>query len=138
MSPECKFSGLSCSSGLLRGFAAFDDAHDVGFLHDQEFLAIDLHFGAGPFAEQDEIAGLHFRRHALAVVVQRARTDRDDFAFLRLLLCGLRNNDAAGGLLLFLHTANDNAIAKRTESHEMISSKWLKFRRLGFGGAPES
>jgi hypothetical protein len=31
----------------------------------------DLHFGAGPFAEQHEIAGLHFGNDALAVLVER-------------------------------------------------------------------
>src|SRR5437868_10000200 len=36
--------GFSCRAGL------FDDAHDVGLLHDQEFLTVDLHFGAGPLA----------------------------------------------------------------------------------------
>src|ERR1700747_47834 len=29
-----------------------DHAHDVGFLHDEEFVAIELDFGARPFAEQ--------------------------------------------------------------------------------------
>src|ERR1700753_148546 len=38
--------------GLLLRSAAFDDAHDVGLLHDQELLTIQLHFGAGPLAEQ--------------------------------------------------------------------------------------
>src|SRR5438445_13847817 len=30
-----------------------DNAHDVRLLHDQEFLAVDLDLGAGPFAEQN-------------------------------------------------------------------------------------
>ena len=30
------------------------NAHDVGFLHDQVFVAVDLDFGARPFAEQDD------------------------------------------------------------------------------------
>src|SRR5260370_38137679 len=40
---------------LLRRGGAFDDAHDVGLLHDQEFLAIELHLGAGPLAEQHAV-----------------------------------------------------------------------------------
>ena len=55
---------------------------------------------------------------ALAVVVERAGADRDDFAFLRLLLRGVGNDDAAGGLLIFLDAADDDAVAKRTEFHD--------------------
>src|ERR1700751_5357409 len=46
------------SGGLLGGGDAFDDAHDVGLLHDEELLAVDLDFGAAPLAEQDPVAGL--------------------------------------------------------------------------------
>jgi hypothetical protein len=35
------------------------DAHDVGLLHDQEFLAVDLDLGARPFAEQHPVTGLY-------------------------------------------------------------------------------
>src|SRR5215467_12958828 len=44
------------SGGLLlrRGF--LEHAHDVGLLHDQELLAIDLDLGAGPLAEQHAVA----------------------------------------------------------------------------------
>src|SRR6478736_1831133 len=45
---------------------ARDDAHDVGLLHDQKVLAIQLHFGAGPFAEQDPVAGLNIQRNQCA------------------------------------------------------------------------
>ena len=36
---------------LLCGGRAFNHAHDVGLLHDQELLAVDLDFRARPFAE---------------------------------------------------------------------------------------
>jgi len=42
---------------LLRGAGAFNNAHDIGLLHDQEFLTVDLDFRARPFAEQDPVAG---------------------------------------------------------------------------------
>ena len=35
-----------------------DDAHDVGFFHDDQFLAVELDLGAGPFAEQHPVSGL--------------------------------------------------------------------------------
>src|SRR3974390_3498569 len=41
---------VRCQSGrlALRGGLALDDAHDVGLLHDQELLTIELHLGARP------------------------------------------------------------------------------------------
>ena len=72
------------------GPASADDAHDVGFLHDQEVLTVDLDFGAGPLAEQDAVAGLHIEGDELAAFVAGAGADGDDFAFLRLFLGGSR------------------------------------------------
>src|SRR5256886_1741606 len=63
-------------------------AHDVGLLHDQEVLAVELHLGAGPLAEQHAIARLEVDRDQLAVLVAPARADRDDLALGRLLLGG--------------------------------------------------
>src|SRR4051794_29288463 len=74
------------SGGLaLCGRLALDDAHDVRLLHDQEFLAVELHLGAGPFAEQDPVAILDVERHELAGLVAGAWPDGDDFALHRLL-----------------------------------------------------
>src|SRR5438132_14433111 len=43
-------SPLRCFA-LSLGFSSFYDAHNVRLLHDEEFLAVDLDLGAGPFAE---------------------------------------------------------------------------------------
>src|SRR4051812_20203087 len=72
-----------------------DDAHHVGFLHDDEVFAIELHFGARPFAEQDAVADLDVDRDQLAGIVAAAGTDGDHFAFGRLFLSAVRNDDAA-------------------------------------------
>ena len=57
----------------LRGFLLrnrlVDDAHDVGFLHDEEFLAINLDLGARPFAEQHAITFFDIDRNELAGVI---------------------------------------------------------------------
>src|SRR5205814_1258896 len=82
---------------LLRE-ASGDDAHDVGFFHDQEFLTVELDFGARPLAEQHAVATLDVDRDQLAALIAAARADGDDLAFLRLLLGGVGNDDAAGGL----------------------------------------
>ena len=48
--------------GLADGLGALEHAHDIGLLHDEELLAIDLDLGAGPLAEQDAVAGLDVER----------------------------------------------------------------------------
>ena len=60
---------------LLDFRGAFDDTHDVVFLHDQQVLAVDLDLGAGPLAEQDLIAGLDIERRP-ACRSRRACRDR--------------------------------------------------------------
>src|SRR3954469_2157140 len=100
-----------------RAFRSGDDPEDVGFLHDDEVFAVDLHLGARPFAEQDLVAGLDVQRSDLAVVGPRAGPDGNDFAFLRLLLRRIGNDDPAGGLCLGLDTADEDAIMKRSETH---------------------
>src|SRR6266581_6976522 len=51
-----------------------DHAHDVGFLHDEELVAIELDLGARPFAEQHAVAGFDPHRDLLAVLVAAAGT----------------------------------------------------------------
>src|SRR5438876_9872995 len=63
-----------------------DHAHDVGFLHDHEVLAIELDLGARPLAEQHAVAALDVERLQLARFVAHAGPNRDDLAFHRLFL----------------------------------------------------
>ena len=104
-------------AAFFEAVRALDDAHDVGFLHDQEVLAIDLDLGAGPLAEQDAVAGLDVERHELAALVAGAGADGDDFAFLRLLLGGVGDDDAAGRLLFGFDAADDDAVVQGTKLH---------------------
>src|SRR5436853_511670 len=48
---SCRARASSASGG--------DDAHNVGFFHDQQFLAVKFDLGAGPFAEQHAIVRLY-------------------------------------------------------------------------------
>src|SRR5258707_9814319 len=62
---------VCCSRGLkLRGLALaaglHDHAHDVALLHDDQILAIELHLGARPLAEQHAVADLDVERVDLA------------------------------------------------------------------------
>src|SRR3546814_8011974 len=71
---------------LLERDDIVDHAEDVAFLHDEQVLAVDLDLGPRPFAEKDPVAGFHGEFDEIAVVIARAETDGDDFAFLRHFL----------------------------------------------------
>ena len=55
------FSKKNCFllGGLGGSGGGVDDADDVAFLHHQQVFTGQLHFGAGPFAEQDAVADLN-------------------------------------------------------------------------------
>src|SRR5262249_30447907 len=63
-----------------------EHAHDVGLLHDEEFLAVELDLGAGPFAEQHTVADLEVDRNQLAGLVAAAGSHRSHFALRGLFL----------------------------------------------------
>src|SRR5580704_1359705 len=114
---------------LLGCGGAFDDAHDVGLLHDQKVLAVDLDFRARPLAEQHPVAGFEFERLELAALVAGPGPDGDNLAFLRLLLDGVGNDDAAFRFLLALNAADDDAVVQRTEFH------WIRFQSTALTGS---
>src|SRR5579871_5631863 len=110
------------SGRLLGGLRdALDHAHDIALLHDEELFAVELDLGAGPLAEQDAIAGLEIERRQLAVLVATARADRQHFAFLRLFLGRVGDDDAPLGLLFRIDAPDHDAVVKRTELHELSS-----------------
>src|ERR1700726_290006 len=107
---------------LLGGGQIGENAHDVALLHDQQFLAVELDLGAGPFAEQHAVADLEIDRDQLATFVTAARTDRRDFALRGLFLGAVRNDDAASCLLFGVDALDHNAVMKRTEFHAVLLS----------------
>src|SRR3984957_6376082 len=120
--PWLEMRGRAGSGRLfLRGDGALDHTHDVGLLHDQKVLAVDLDLGAGPFAEQYPVARFEFERDQLAALVPSTRPHGDDLALLRLLLVGVGNYDAAFRLVLTLDTADDDTVMQWTEFHEFLS-----------------
>src|SRR5882757_1711754 len=99
-----------------------EHAHDVGFLHDQEFLTVELDLGARPLAEQHAVADLEIDRDQLAGFVTAARTDRRDFALRGLFLGAVRNDDAALGLFFGVNTLDHDTVMQRTKlgfSHDV-------------------
>src|SRR5690606_31146630 len=85
--------------------------------HDQQVLAVELHFRAAPLAEQDTIAGLDVGRNDLAAVVAGAGADCFDDTLRRLFLCRVGNDDAASGFLFAVDAPNDHAVVQGTEAH---------------------
>src|SRR6516164_8638357 len=118
-SPEKRMSFAAITTYSLEflvcGRALGDDAHNVGLLHDEEILALELDLGARPFAEQHAISSLEIHGDQLAVLVAAARPHSDDFALLRFLLSGIGNDDPALRLLLCFDALDDHAIVQRTE-----------------------
>src|SRR3954471_8021154 len=119
VSIPCSESHSKVSPPRLRAEArkSADDPEDVAFLHDQQVLAVDADLGARPFAEQDLVAGLDLERVDFASLVTSAGAGGDDLALLRLFLGGIRNDDAAGGLLFGLDAADEHPVMKRTKVH---------------------
>ncbi len=95
-----------------------DHAHDVGFLHDQEILAVDLDLGAGPLAEEDAIADLDVDGNELPALVAGAGADGNDHALLRFFLGGVGDDDAASSF-------SSASTAARRHGHARGETSWL-------------
>src|SRR3954452_21076317 len=105
------------SGGLDLGGALVEHAHDVGLLHDQQLVAVELDLGAGPLAEQHPVAGLDAHRRQLALVAAGTRADGQDLALHGLFLGGVGDDQPALGLRLFLDALDDDAVVQRSELH---------------------
>src|SRR5258708_1767613 len=123
--------GSSWLGGFLLRGGPIEHAHDVGFLHDHQVFAIELDLGARPFREQHAIAALDVERVQLATLVAGAGTDGEDFAFHRLFLRRVGDEDAAGGLRLRIDAADQNAVLQGTQFHLMVSSDQICRERFG-------
>src|SRR5665213_1157721 len=105
---------------LLGGRQIGENAHDVALLHDQQFLAIELDLGAGPFAEQYAVADLEVDRDQLAGFVAATWADGGDFALRGLFLGTVRNDDAASGFVFSIDAFDHDAVVERTEFHAIL------------------
>src|SRR3954447_20353523 len=103
--------GQRCGLGLL-----LDDREDVAGGEHQVLLAGVLDLGAAVLRVQDGVADLDVDRDAVALVVDAARADSEDGALLRLLLGGVRNDDARGGGGLGLVRLHDDAVLERLDA----------------------
>src|SRR4051812_47716793 len=110
-------NGADGSGGLRVDNGLVEHAHDVGLLHDQELVTVELDLGAGPFAEQHAVADLDAQRDQVALLVAGTRTNGQDLALHRLFLGGVGDDDPALGLLLLVDALDDDSIVQRPELH---------------------
>src|SRR5512143_218142 len=103
MAPRIRGDERDGPSGSL-----LEHGEDVVLAHDQALLAFELDLGAAVLAEEDAVADLHVELLDRAVLEDLAVADRDDLTLDRLLLRRVGDDDAALGLLLFLHTLEDH------------------------------
>src|SRR6185295_17529368 len=101
------------SPSIFRYGLLADHGKDFALAEDEVFLPVDLHVGSGKPAEEDAIALLHFERLHFAVLEHASGADGHDRALLGLVLGGVGEKDAAGGLLLRLAPFDDDLIAQR-------------------------
>src|ERR1700726_4423013 len=100
---------------LRFGVRSAQHAHDVGLLHDQEFVAVELHLGTRPLAEQHPVADLDVDGNQLAALVASARADPRGFALRRLFLGGVWNDDAALGFFFGVDSLDHDTVMQRTK-----------------------
>lgn len=72
----------------------YDDRKDVAGGQNEVLVAAGLDFGSTVLGVDDDVANSYVNRYAVAVVIETAGADCNNFAFLRLLLCGVRNYQA--------------------------------------------
>src|SRR5688572_6211080 len=88
------FAGM-CVTDLLVGAVADHDGQNVGFAQDQQLILVELELGARVLGEQNLLALLHVGDDALTGIEDPAWPDSENLALLGLLLCGIRQDDAA-------------------------------------------
>jgi len=70
------------------------NAYNLVFAQDQVVLILQLDFSPGILSKKYPVAFLYFQRHDRTVLERLASSNGDHFAFLRLLLCGVGDNDS--------------------------------------------
>src|SRR5256884_6698450 len=108
-------------SWLLLAVAG-EDRQNVFLRHDQILDLVDLEFVAGVLGVEHLVADLELHRHLGAVVEDPSGPHCLHDALLGLLLGGVRKDDPALGLLLFLDRLDHYAVAQRSQVHVQPSS----------------
>src|SRR5665647_313709 len=122
-------AGTSPGRVIQRLKSACDDREDITSGQDEVLIAVVLDLGAAVLAVDDLVADGNVERNAVAVVVDAARTDRQDFALLGLLLGGVRDHEARGSGLLCLAGLDDDAVFERFDGNRHCGPPLRECRR---------
>src|SRR5436190_11355457 len=106
------------SPSIFRVELLADHRENFALAQDEVFFPVDFHVGTGEPAEEDAVALLHFERLHFAVLEHAPGADGNHGAFLGLVLRGVGEKDAAGGLLLRLAPLDDDLIAQGLQGHD--------------------
>src|SRR6185437_301296 len=93
-----------------------DDREQVARRQDEVLLVVVLDLGAAVLAVEDDVALLDVELDALAVL-PAARAHGQDDALLRLLLGGVRDDEAGGSGLLGVERLDDDAVLERLDGN---------------------
>jgi hypothetical protein len=115
--PAAVLSMAGSLPGAWKSALLLDDGKDVFLAHDEQFFAIDLDGLSGILAKQHAVADLDVERTDLAAFEDLAVADCQDFALIRLLSRGFRENDAGRSFGFLVEALDDDAIVQRTKCH---------------------
>src|SRR5437667_12470411 len=110
-------SGLLLLLPTRGGCLAFNDAQHFFLAQDQVLFVVHLNFSAGILTEEDAIPRFHIQRYNFPVLSFGAAANSNYFAFLRLLLGRIGNDEAALHSLLLFNSLDQNPIVERSEIH---------------------
>src|SRR5579883_3194514 len=115
---------------------AGQNAYHFVLSHDYELFSVELDFRAGVFAEKNPIAFLDIQGAHFAFFVDLAPANHHDFAFLWLILRGVRNDDPAASRFFLLDAPHQNPIVQWSQFHcHVVVLLEIKVSRLKMGRA---
>src|SRR5204862_5827234 len=106
-SNRISLAAISLSPYVVKGWLLLDDAEDVFLAHHEVLGSFDLDLGPGVLGEEHAVTRLDVQGAHLSILEDLAVADGDHFALDRLLLGGIRDDDATLRLLLLLHALDD-------------------------------
>src|SRR5690349_12053828 len=103
--------------GAWKAALLLHDGEDVFLAHDEQFFAVDLDCLSGILAKQHTVTDLDIQRTYLTAFEDFAVAHSQDFALIRLLSRGFRENDAGRSFGFLVEALDDDAIVQRTKCH---------------------
>lgn len=110
---------------VTRLFSCDQEENSLMIPEDRVLLLRHLDLRAAKLRDEHLVAGLDAHDDALAVAVDPAGSDGEDFCLVELLDGGLRQEDAAGRLCLGAHALDEHAVEERGEGFDGLDGERL-------------